>query len=1104
MRASKNLEAILAQLDDSDIMTLVGPATWGQGLTFFEHGHLSEHSWTYGNDATTPVELEGRVRDTGVSYRARISEKAGTLHTTCACLLGRDCKHCVTLILAGRDEARTRLATHHQPTWKRSLETLLGRGLAQGEPMALLVDAHDPSHPTWLTPMRRGTQVRWTHKRASWADVTQAQWESVTEGLNPRHIALLREGYRRASEGKRWHSAHDVSLEDLGTDAGQWLTDLALAGVTLLADERTPLTLDPSSWDLALDASLDAAGMSLTPVARNGETIIRSPRIAPETGLLVLDGGTRIARVYGSELLTSLDLPLLIPTSDLAEFQTQWLERLRAHVSLISTDGSVTRQLSDAPNIVATVRMEGNRTCIVRWWAEYTYAGGSSRIPVREGLQKEEIRTIAERIDHRGRVLAPAHLWAPALSTLRFPAWQARDFLDEVVGRVNDPALIWDVAPDVQNIRIEDGMTTRIDVDDEGNDWFSIRLTLNVSGRDIPLEDVLRALAAGETHVYVEGAWVAIRGESVDRLRDLMEQAALLSDSPAGQVRISGLHVGLWDEFVETADQVQAARSWYERVMQMREMPQALPVPTSARATLRPYQEEGHRWLTQRALSRWGGILADDMGLGKTLQVLSAIAALREDVRTKQGESEGSSSRGGAESTGGVTPERGNTHVADARTGNIAAGHTPNGNTPARDTPPVLVVAPTSVVATWSDEAQRFFPDMRVSAVTSTGKRRERALEEIAASSDVVVTSYTILRLEDDEWASLAWEGLILDEAQAAKNPKTAVYRVLSSLKRNWTFAVTGTPVENSLADLWALMSLSAPGVFPRWKTFRERIQRPIENEGNHRALERVRQLSAPLILRRTKEDVAPELPDKVDSVLHVELAPSHRRLYDRYLTRERAKILGLMDDFSANRMEVLASITRLRQLALDPALVSPNDAEVGSAKIDVLCEHLEEIVPRGHRVLVFSQFTSYLERIRQAVEARGISVVQLDGSTRKRPEVIRRFHEGEAPVFLISLKAGGTGLTLTEADYVYMMDPWWNPAAEAQAIDRAHRIGQTKKVNVYRLVAADTIEEKVVALQQKKRELMTAVVDGGSGENTSTRGIRVEDLRELLAEKEK
>jgi SNF2 family DNA or RNA helicase len=269
-----------------------------------------------------------------------------------------------------------------------------------------------------------------------------------------------------------------------------------------------------------------------------------------------------------------------------------------------------------------------------------------------------------------------------------------------------------------------------------------------------------------------------------------------------------------------------------------------------------------------------------------------------------------------------------------------------------------------------------------------------------------------------------------------------------------------------------------------------------VEKTGDAAALRRFRQRIRPFLLRRTKELVAADLPPKQEQVLPVELGHRHRKLYDAHLARERQRILHLLDDFDENRVAVLSALMRLRQLALDPALVDPEHEGVGSAKLDTLVDHLAEITEEGHRALVFSQFTTFLGRVRERLTDEGIATSYLDGTTRDRGGVVERFRAGEAPVFLISLKAGGVGLTLTEADYVFVLDPWWNPAAEAQAVDRAHRIGQTRRVMVYRLVSTDTIEEKVMELKGRKAELFARVVDG---EGVMSTGIDADDIRRLF-----
>jgi SNF2 family DNA or RNA helicase len=272
----------------------------------------------------------------------------------------------------------------------------------------------------------------------------------------------------------------------------------------------------------------------------------------------------------------------------------------------------------------------------------------------------------------------------------------------------------------------------------------------------------------------------------------------------------------------------------------------------------------------------------------------------------------------------------------------------------------------------------------------------------------------------------------------------------------------------------------------------------PVEKGSDQAALDRFRRRIKPYLLRRTKELVAAELPPKQEQVLEVTLEPRHRKIYDAHLARERQRILGLVEDFDRNRVAIFSALTKLRQLALDPALVDPEHDHVGSAKTTLLAEQLAEVTAEGHQALVFSTFTSFLSRVRDRLTADGIPTVYLDGGTRDREAVIEAFRRAEAPVFLISLKAGGVGLTLTEADYVYVLDPWWNPAAEAQAVDRAHRIGQDKHVLVYRLVANDTIEEKVMALKARKAELFARVIDGDAG---AAQGISADDIRGLFAD---
>lgn len=358
-----------------------------------------------------------------------------------------------------------------------------------------------------------------------------------------------------------------------------------------------------------------------------------------------------------------------------------------------------------------------------------------------------------------------------------------------------------------------------------------------------------------------------------------------------------------------------------------------------------------------------------------------------------------------------------------------------------------------------------------------------------------MVTSYTLLRLEDADYAQYRWGAVILDEAQFVKNRATRAYKAVRRLSAPVKLAATGTPLENNLMDLWSLLSITAPGLFADPEVFAELYRRPIESGRDPEALARLHRRVRPLMLRRTKQAVAPELPPKQEQVLEVTLSPGHRRVYDRHLAAERKRVLRLVDDLDRNRVAILRSLTLLRQLSLSPALVEAGAPEQ-SAKIDTLVELVTELAAEGHRALVFSQFTGFLKLVRERLDAERIGYAYLDGRTRDRQRRIADFRASSDPVFLISLKAGGFGLTLTEADYVFILDPWWNPAAETQAIDRTHRIGQDKPVNVYRLVSADTIEQKVVALQQRKRDLFDSVMGTGTD---APAPLTAADIRGLL-----
>ena len=463
--------------------------------------------------------------------------------------------------------------------------------------------------------------------------------------------------------------------------------------------------------------------------------------------------------------------------------------------------------------------------------------------------------------------------------------------------------------------------------------------------------------------------------------------------------------------------------------------------PESLHNVLRKYQRDGYRWLRTLDGYGMGGILADDMGLGKTLQVLSYLLALKE------------------------------------------------GGQPL----PSLIVCPASLVLNWEEECKKFTPQL--TCVAMDGDAAHRAvLARRWAEADLVVTSYDLLRRDEDRYAEQPFYACILDEAQAIKNHTTQKYKAVCQVRSQVRFALTGTPVENRLGELWSIFSFLMPGYLPPYKSFCSRFEKPIVQEEDQTAVRRLNQLTGPFILRRMKSDVLKELPPKTENVYRIELEEEQRKLYLAAVVDAREKLQAAKPE---DKMAVFAVLMRLREICCDPRLIADN-WEGGSAKLDACVELVSSAVEGGHRILLFSQFTSMLELLAKRLDAEGISHFTLQGSTPKpvRAELVRRFNGGEVSVFLISLRAGGTGLNLTAADVVIHYDPWWNAAAQDQATDRAHRMGQENQVTVFRLVTSHTVEENILKLQERKRDLADSVVTEGTG---SFAGLTREDLLAML-----
>ena len=1155
-----------ARVSDDQIIGSVGQRTFLRGRSYVRQGRVRSVSISAEGDILT-----GQVRGSGgrvyqtMVYCHSSDDPRPVWTSSCSCPVGTDCKHAVAVLLTARGQAVPG-PVRTGSGWEGALADLLRVNDCSTRPMALEV-GQDDSAGDWprrrrglsLLPLVRGRNG-WNRQGASWSQVLGGGLDGEVDD----DVLQAVQEIGRMVPRSFYYSDDRVSLDDVprrfwgalrrGVAAGLALTTAQRGGRPVLVSEGLRAGV---SLRIAQDDSLVVApALNLEDVADLEGRVADNPPIAgigsPIHGFVVecLDGGLVLMPIEPApsevlaRLLADTTRRITVPPSDVARFKNEYLEPLSRAVPVVIHDPRIDLPEPAALHAVLRVTIDGAaHRARTEWLMRYRTADGRVR--------REEVLgdLDAEEAGTGGLPAPPASPPRPALRDMDGERRLAREIMARLAPLAAEHGALWkrrslsgidtahfmvrtlpvledmegfetEVVGEVPDYREADGevlVTTDVDEDADRPDWFSLKVHVKVGDEQVPIARLMAAVANGDEAVLLDsGAWIDLDRPEIRRLAALMAEGRALAEpdpKDPDALRVSAFQAGYYAELVALGVVGRTAQRWrenVERLLALRPLdaggegdgagpgadPLEIPAPAGLNATLRPYQLEGYQWLDLLRSTGLGGILADDMGLGKTVQILAAIQRMLEERRA-------------------------------------AAGDTADAPRPG----PVLVVAPTSVVGTWVEQAGRFCPDLRVRAVTRTSAKRGTSFAEEAAQADVLVTSYTIARLDEEELIAVDLSWLVLDEAQFIKNHASATYKAVRRLRAPSAVAITGTPLENSLMDLWSLLSVSAPGLLPGPDRFTQHYRRPIER-GDTDRLEALRAHMRPFLLRRTKEEVAADLPDKSEQVLAVELPPAHRRAYDARLARERQKVLGLLEtDTAQARFSALRSLTILRQMALDPALVETggtggSDAGPGgrgakgpggrgrgakgpgggrarrrrpTAKIEVLLDTLRPVVAEGHRALVFSQFTRYLTGVREHLEAAGLRTAYLDGATVDRQGAIDSFRSGGADVFLISLKAGGFGLTLTEADYVFLLDPWWNPQVEEQAVDRAHRIGQDKPVMVYRLVSADTIEEKVMDLKEKKAELFDRVVEGAgaadeaAGAGMSRARLTAQEIRELV-----
>jgi superfamily II DNA or RNA helicase len=579
-----------------------------------------------------------------------------------------------------------------------------------------------------------------------------------------------------------------------------------------------------------------------------------------------------------------------------------------------------------------------------------------------------------------------------------------------------------------------------------GVDWLNVNISWGADGVSVEREEIQRCLREGKKYVRLSDNSYAVLDAA--RVQSLIDREVEILAAAGKQGKLPLSQAGRIQELLEQADEktvATATRALFKKLASLDEIKKAKK-PRGLKATLRPYQEQGLSWLRFIHEIGSGGVLADDMGLGKTIQTIALLLSLH----------------------------------TDKETGPVKA----------------LIVAPTSVVTNWQREIERFGPALKVALWHGAGRKEQ---EDQLKDAHVVITSYALLRRDLELLKSLKLDYAILDEAQAIKNAQSATANAAKELNTRHRLALTGTPIENRLSEIWSIFDFVSPGLLGTLQKFEERYARPID-QGDSKQAARLRAVIHPFILRRTKLEVAKDLPEKLEFNQIIDMAPEQRAIYLQVLREVRAQVMGEVErvGLAKSQLHILAGLTKLRQAACDPRLLGlPRQlGDEDSGKLAALRELVEEVEAGGHKVLIFSQFVSMLKLVAAALDQDKIRYEYLDGSTTDRPARIDRFQSDPTiPVFLISLKAGGSGLNLTAADTVIHFDPWWNPAVEDQATDRAHRIGQDKVVSVYRLVAAGTIEEKILQLKQKKKDLVAAVLEEDQGGGKQLTKSDLDDL---------
>lgn len=825
-------------------------------------------------------------------------------------------------------------------------------------------------------------------------------------------------------------------------------------------DQRLQIKLEPVRPRVRID-SLKNQGLSLkVQIITNGKrkTIEKNACIAGEPNASWLyDGESSLMPMAGSAAVGLITYgisrrPVRMPLSEVPTFLERGLKRMRDIIKVEADPGVLPEE--QKPEGILTLNEDGEN---LKVQLRFSYGDinefqviGSAQPTVLRAPEGHEPLFVMRDLEEERRLLDMARASGlpvgDAPGTFLLDTSEALGFLEEQLHTLEHDWLILDKER-LQRFRTKTVVPHLVGRIQSTLDSFNVSLSIAIDDSTFGLDALLQLYQNKRRYILLQSGSLALLPDEwvTHHLQMAMELPHLLMSGGIGQVR--RYHAPILDALVGETAVLDADDEWKALSARLRKYDglSSEPIPKALNATLRDYQKRGYDWLCFLRDFGYHGILADDMGLGKTLQALTFITAEYENQNAEH---------------------------------------------------PTLVVCPTSVVANWVAEAAKFSPSLKVAKLTGTN--REKVYDQLR-HSHLVVTTYAILRLDLARLQRRTWHALILDEAQNIKNPESQTAIAAKKLKAKHRIALSGTPLENSLLELWSVFDFLMPDFLDTKASFKARYVRSGAETPEDIAGLRIK--IRPFMLRRLKSEVATELPPKTEQTIRIPLAAEQQELYDKVRAMTRQKVFDSIASkgMGGSTHTILEALLKLRQVACHPSLVD-NELSGGitsSSKHEVLHELIQGAVTEGHRALIFSQFTNHLGILRKWLDENDIGYFYLDGRTRNRQDLVNAFNSPDGPpLFLISLRAGGTGLNLATADYVIHMDPWWNPAVEQQATDRAYRIGQQNPVFVYRLVAENTVEEKVIELQDKKRELFESVV---SADGVQSSGLTLDDIKSIF-----